>query len=218
MDWTQTIDSYCERMGPEYWAEPINAVTNLAFILAAIVMWRRSQGDRLAQLLCSVLFAIGVGSYLFHTHAQTWAALADVLPIGTFILIYIFAINRVGWGMSPRVALGVTALFIPYAALTVPLFQLVPGLGSSAGYAPVPLLIGVYALLLRRRAPQLARGLAIGAGLLILSLTFRTLDMPLCPNWPLGTHFAWHLLNGLMLGWMIAVYLRAALGKARADR
>lgn len=218
MDWTRTIDSYCERMGPDYWAEPINAVTNLAFILAAIVMWRRSQGDRLAQLLCAVLFAIGVGSYLFHTHAQTWAALADVLPIGIFILLYIFAINRVGLGMRPQIALGVTALFIPYAALTVPLFQMVPGLGSSAGYAPVPLLIGVYAFLLRRRAPELARGLAIGAGLLIASLTFRTLDMPLCANWPLGTHFAWHLLNGLMLGWMIAVYLSAALGKARADR
>lgn len=218
MDWTRTIDSYCERMGPDYWAEPINAVTNLAFILAAIVMWRRSQGDRLAQLLCAVLFAIGVGSYLFHTHAQTWAALADVLPIGIFILLYIFAINRVGLGMRPQIALGVTALFIPYAALTVPLFQMVPGLGSSAGYAPVPLLIGVYAFLLRRRAPELARGLAIGAGLLIASLTFRTLDIPLCANWPLGTHFAWHLLNGLMLGWMIAVYLSAALGKARADR
>ncbi|WP_300015690.1 ceramidase domain-containing protein [uncultured Roseobacter sp.] len=218
MDWTRTIDSYCERMGPDYWAEPINAVTNLAFILAAIFMWRRSQGDRLAQLLCATLFAIGVGSYLFHTHAQTWAALADVLPIAAFILIYIYAINRVGWRLGVLPALGVTGLFFPYAALTVPLFQMVPGLGASAGYAPVALLILIYAVLLRTRTPELAQGMAIGAGILILSLTFRTIDIPLCPQFPLGTHFMWHLLNGLMLGWMIAVYLRAALGKARADR
>ena len=68
---------------------------------------------------------------------------------------------------------------MPYAALTVPLFQMVPGLGSSAGYAPVPLLIAVYAVLLRRRLPEVARGLAIGAGILVVSLTFRTLDQPL---------------------------------------
>lgn len=216
MDWTRSIDSYCERLGPHYWAEPINAVTNLAFILAAVAMWRRSGADRLAQLLCAVLFAIGVGSYFFHTHAQTWAALADVLPIGLFILIYIFAINRVGWRLMPVPAFGVTLLFIPYAALTVPLFQKIPGLGASAGYAPVPLLILIYAVLLRTRAPDLARGMALGAGFLILSLTFRTLDMPLCPRWSHGTHFAWHVINGVMLGWMIAVYLRAALGKTRA--
>lgn len=216
MDWTRQIDSYCERLDASYWAEPVNAVTNLAFVIAALIMSRRSGGDRLAQLLCAVLFAIGVGSYLFHTHAQTWAAIADVTPILLYILIYIYAMNRVGWGLGLWPALGLTALFFPYAWLTVPLFQLVPGIGSSAGYAPVALLILIYAVLLRSRAPELARGLAIGGAILILSITFRSLDLPLCGQIPLGTHFLWHLLNGLMLGWMIEVYLRATLGKARA--
>ncbi len=216
MDWTRQIDSYCERLDASYWAEPVNAVTNLAFIIAALIMWRRSGSDRLAQLLCAVLFAIGVGSYLFHTHAQTWAAIADVTPILLYILIYIYAMNRVGWRLGFWPALGVTALFFPYAWLTVPLFQMVPGIGSSAGYAPVALLIVIYALLLHPRAPDLARGLAIGAAILIVSITFRSLDLPLCGQMPLGTHFLWHLLNGLMLGWMIEVYLRATLGKARA--
>ncbi|WP_299919035.1 ceramidase domain-containing protein [uncultured Roseobacter sp.] len=216
MDWTRAVDGYCERIGPAYWAEPINAVTNLAFVLAALYMWRRCGNDLLARLLCVVLFAIGVGSYLFHTHAQVWAGMADVLPIVLFILIYIFAINRVGWRLSFWAAFAVTCLFIPYAAVTVPIFQLVPGLGSSAGYAPVPVLILFYAILLRHRDPDLARGLALGAGLLVVSLIFRTLDLPLCARLPLGTHFAWHVLNGLMLGWMIEVYRRARLGKARA--
>jgi uncharacterized membrane protein len=61
---------------------------------------------------------------------------------------------------------------------------------------------------LRGPAPQTARGLAIGAAILILSLTFRTLDEPLCGVVPVGTHFLWHILNGLMLGWMIVVYVR----------
>ncbi len=210
MDWFQEIDGYCERLTPAYWAEPINAVTNAAFLIAAFIMWRRvrGQGMPLAMLLVVILAAIGIGSYLFHTHAQVWAALADVAPILLYILIYIFAINRDVWRMRPLPAAMVAALFIPYAAATLPLFQLVPGLGGSAAYAPVPLLILIYAFLLRNRTLETARGLAIGAFILIASITFRALDEPLCMQLPLGTHFMWHILNATMLGWMIEVYRR----------
>ena len=36
MDLMQAIDGYCERTGPEYWSEPVNAVTNAAFLIAAL--------------------------------------------------------------------------------------------------------------------------------------------------------------------------------------
>ena len=210
MDWMREIDGYCERLGPGYWAEPVNALTNLAFVLAALVMWLRTRGDRdrTETLLVAVLGAIGLGSFLFHTHARAWSALADTAPILAYVLIYIFAINRAGWGLRRVPALLLTAGFLPYAAAMVPLFGLVPGLGGSAAYAPIPLLILIYAALLRGRAPALARGLAMGAGILIVSILFRARDAPLCGIWPRGTHFLWHLLNATMLGWMIEVYHR----------
>jgi len=213
VDWTQAVDNYCERVDPSFWSEPVNAVTNAAFLIAALVMALRLRGAGLplANLLVAILAAIGVGSFLFHTFAQPWAGLADTLPILLFILAYIFAASRDYLGLSPRMAGLTVAGFIPYAAATVPLFSLIPGLGSSAGYAPVPVLIAGYAWLLRRRAPATARGLAIGTGLLVLSLTARTVDEPLCAAFPLGTHFLWHILNGLMLGWMIEVYRRHML-------
>ena len=206
----EPIDAYCERLDASYWAEPLNALTNAAFLIAAMVMWVRTRGMHLpfAPLLIALLTAIGVGSFLFHTHAQRWAGLTDVIPILLFILAYLYTANRAFLGLRPMPALGLTALFIPYAAALVPVFSMVPGLGSSAGYAPVPLLILIYAALLARRAPATARGLAIGAGVLIVSLTARTLDGPLCSAIPVGTHFLWHVLNGLMLGWMIEVYRR----------
>lgn len=216
MDLTRAIDGYCERLDPGFWAEPINAVTNGAFILSAVFMWARRGDVPRAGLLCLILFCIGVGSFLFHTFAQPWAAMADVAPILAFILAYVYAINRVGWGMSRWPALGVTALFFPYAALTVPVFGMLPWLGASAGYVPVALLILIYAVSLSGRDRQLAQGMAIGAGLLLVSLVFRTLDLPLCDAVPLGTHFMWHLINAVLLGWMIEVYARAALGKPRA--
>lgn len=214
--WLESVDAYCERSGPEYWSEPLNALTNLAFVLAAVLVWPRVRGRPTGQVMAVTLAVIGVGSWLFHTHANRLTGLMDVLPILAFILIYVFAATRDYFGARPWVAGLVTLGFIPYAAALVPVFGLIPGIGSSAGYAPVPLLILIYALLLRHRAPATARGLAIGAGILILSLTARTLDQPLCAAMPMGTHLWWHLLNATMLGWMILVWSRHRDGAALA--
>ncbi|BAQ70233.1 hypothetical protein NHU_03089 [Rhodovulum sulfidophilum] len=213
MDWTRQIDAYCERTDPAFWSEPVNAATNAAFLLAAVIMWRRTGGLPLGRALAAVLGLIGIGSFLFHTLATEWASMADVGPILGFILLYLFVANRAYWGLGLWPSLGLTALFIPYAVIAGSLFARLDWLGSSAGYAPVALLILIYALALARRLPQVAAGLGIGVGLLAISLAFRTLDQPLCAALPLGTHFLWHLLNAAMLGWMIEVYRRHEAGR-----
>lgn len=207
MNWSEQVDGYCERLDFAYWAEPVNAVTNLAFIIAALIMWRRA-GTGPARIMTAILFCIGVGSYLFHTHATRWAGLADVAPIGIFILTYLFFVNRyvVGWPLWAS-ALG-TAAFLPYAAVLVPILDGVPFLAISNFYWTVPILLVVYAIMLRRRLPDVARGFVIGAAILCLSITIRSVDLVWCEAWPLGTHFGWHILNGIMLGWMIEVLNR----------
>ncbi|MEM1066741.1 MAG: ceramidase domain-containing protein [Pseudomonadota bacterium] len=212
MEWTRYIDGYCERTDPSYWAEPVNAVTNAAFVIAALIMWHRGAGLPLARALAIVLGAIGIGSYLFHTHAQVWSAIADVVPIVVFILLYLFVANRIYWRMPLWLALLGTAAFIPYAAALAPAFDALPFFTVSSFYWPVPLLILIYAFLLRTRMPATAQGLAIGAGILIVSLIARSVDEMLCSAIPLGTHFLWHILNGVMLGWMIEVYVRHERG------
>jgi hypothetical protein len=206
MDWLAAVDGYCERLGPGVWAEPVNAVTNLAFLVAAGVMWPRVAG--VGRVLCIMLALIGVGSFLFHTHANRLTGLMDVTPIAAFILIYLFAAARDFLGLPGWAAALVAAGFIPYALALTPLFAALPFFQVSAFYWPVPLLILIFAALLARRAPGTARGLALGAGVLVVSLVFRSLDEGLCPAFPLGTHFLWHVLNGLMLGWMIEVWRR----------
>lgn len=211
MDWMQQVDAYCERTDFSYWSEPVNAVTNAAFLIAAATLWPRVRGLPLARALTVILAVIGVGSFLFHTHATAWAATADVAPILAFILVYLFAANRHYWGLGFLPSLGLTALFVPYAAATAPVFGLIPGLGASAAYAPVALLIFVHALLLRARLPETAAALGIGGGLLVVSIGFRALDGAVCDAFPLGTHFMWHILNATMLGWMIELYRRHML-------
>lgn len=210
MDWFAQIDGYCERTDPSYWAEPINAITNLSFIIAAIVMWPRSAGVPMARMLCVILFAIGLGSYLFHTHATAWAAMADVVPIGLFILIYLFAINRDVVPMRTSRAILATLLFFPFAAIIVPILNQIPFLRISNFYWTVPILLMIYGVFLRHKV-ELVRGFWVGAAILTVSISFRSLDMRLCGALPLGTHFIWHVLNGVMLGWMIEVYRRHML-------
>jgi hypothetical protein len=218
MELNRSLDIYCERLGPGYWAEPLNAVSNAAFLVAAVVMWRRvrGQGMPLATALCAVLAVIGVGSYLWHTHAQVWAVMVDTGAIAVFTVLFVFTANRDFLGLRLLPALGATALFFPYVALAVPLFDQLPFFSVSSGYWPLPLLMVIYAGLLARRAPATSRGLLISAGIVTLSLTLRSLDEPLCRTLPFGTHFLWHTFNGLLLAWVIEVYRRHMTGTSRA--
>jgi len=214
VDWFQQFDGYCERTDLTYWSEPINAVTNLAFIVAALIMWRLVCQNIRARILCVILFLIGSGSYLFHTHATAWAGLADVAPIGAFILFYLFLVNRDLLGWPLWAALIGTLAFLPYAAAVTTVAQALPFFFISSFYWTVPLLLLIYAAALRKNRPNLVRGFLVGAVILSISITFRSLDEILCDTIPFGTHFLWHCLNAVMLAYMIHVYARHVL----ADR
>ena len=209
MDWFRAVNSYCERTDASYWSEPLNALSNAAFLVAAALCWRITARDPGARLLVLILAAIGVGSFLFHTHAQVWAMMADVAPIQAFILVYIY-LATVRYFDAPRWAgLAAAVGFVPASVWAGAAIGRAFGpMNGSVGYVPVVIVIAVYALALARRAPATARGMAAGAALLTASLFFRTIDAGICAAWPTGTHFLWHILNGILLGWMIHVLVR----------
>ncbi|MEM7176354.1 MAG: ceramidase domain-containing protein [Pseudomonadota bacterium] len=220
MELTQKIDGYCERMGPEYWAEPINAITNLAFILAGIwcLMMARRAGrtDGAVMLLSILIIVIGVGSYLFHTHATGWAALADVIPIGLFIFsFFAIAMNRFV-GLEWWKAGVATVLFLAAAVFLSWLFRMTitPYIGGSTSYFPAMIALFVVGLYLRGQAHP-AGGWLIAAGwIFVASLTFRALDLPLCGSVPFGTHFMWHILNGVVLATLVVSVIRHGAPRA----
>lgn len=208
MDWFQAIDNYCERTDASFWSEPLNAATNLSFLLAAAFCWRflDVRHDRGIRLLTILLAVIGIGSFLFHTFAQPWAGLADVLPIQAFILVYIHLATVRFFKAPPWAGFASAAVFIPAAAGTSALIEsLVGPLNGSTAYLPVLLVISIYVALVGRYDRRTLGGLALGEAILALSLFFRTIDAEVCMAIPIGTHFLWHLLNGVLLGWMICV-------------
>ena len=208
MNWAEQIDGYCERMDLSYWSEPFNALTNAAFLIAALILWRRTAGLPLARALCVILGLIGIGSYLFHTLATVWAATADVLPILVFGLLYLFAANRDYLGWPVWVAVAAAAAFLPFAAGVGVVLRDVPFLGISSVYWAFPILFFIYGAVLWRRSPETGRGLLIAGAILSASISARSTDEMLCETIPMGTHFLWHILNAVVLGWVIEVYRR----------
>ncbi|MET1414043.1 ceramidase domain-containing protein [Roseibium sp. HPY-6] len=210
MDLTQQLDNYCERIGPEFWSEPLNAITNAAFLIAAAVaflIWRRKTPDDWVGLaLIVILAAIGIGSFLFHTFATVWAVLADVIPIVIFIHVYLYvALIRyleLAWWAS----LGIVVAFLVATVLFADtLFA--PLVGSSAGYVPALLAIFVVGTLFARKDKKLGAQVLLTGLVFLASLTFRTLDEPLCSHIEFGIHFMWHILNAVVLFLLIRVLI-----------
>jgi hypothetical protein len=205
---------YCERTSDGFWGEPFNAVTNLAFIIAALLLAVRFYKLRLSArnafdvlLLIGLLFAIGIGSFLWHTLATPWSAWADVMPILLFIsvylLTYLIRITAFGW---PRVLGG----FVLFHLFNTGLQMLLPAdtLNGSIFYLPTLVALLMMGLYSRRQEHPEAGGLMFAGGLFILSVLLRTLDFTLCAIWPVGTHFIWHLLNAYLLFGLTGLVMR----------
>ena len=96
MNWFEAVDGYCERIDTSFWSEPLNALTNIFFLVAAVWVLRREGLNSTARILALILGMIGVASFLFHSFAQAWAGALDVLFILLFTLLYLLAAEKNG--------------------------------------------------------------------------------------------------------------------------
>jgi hypothetical protein len=194
------IDLYCERIGAGLLAEPINVITNVAFFIAAwaarSLARRRNVVSTDVRVLIALSIMIGAGSGLFHAFATGWARILDEVPILLFQLWYLWLYTR-----------RVMTLRAPFAAASLAGYMAAAIFGrrfphllnGSLVYAPALILmlyLGLYHFLQHKAGRFL---LLAATGAFLASLTFRSLDEALCPYVPIGTHFLWHILNGVVL-------------------
>jgi hypothetical protein len=225
MNLSERVFLYCERgTSPELLAEPLNAASNGAFLLAALIalllLLRRPKQDRRADhaLLIALVFLVGLGSLAFHLLADKGSLLADVIPINLFMLVYLgFALNRL-LGIPPG---WTVLLLIGFTGINSVVGRLkcwgggigFPGpevvgaaecLNGSLGYLPALAAMAIIGGLLYERRHPAAPYILWAALIFAVSVTFRSIDMAMCgatlfEGRKLGTHFIWHLLNGLTL-------------------
>jgi Ceramidase len=198
------LDDYCERLGsPELWAEPLNAVTNLAFLIAAwrifallrALTWRETKD---IYALTLVLCCIGVGSGAWHLYPTSTTLMMDVLPITLFIYGYMAAFLRRVWSLARwKIAL-ILAAMLGSNAVTTAIFPPDTLFGTIL-YMPTYAVLVIITLIGYTTRAVWATPLTYTVLLWTCSLTMRTIDKPLCELLPNGTHFMWHTLNAWVL-------------------
>lgn len=220
------LDTYCERAGDAaLLAEPLNAVTNIVFMVGAVMAARhllrqpqhgfRQVGD--LWLLIVSLFSIGIGSTLWHLYATPPMLLADVLPITIFINIYIIASLRRLLHFSWLISGGCWGA---YAMLSVAAqtYLSPDALNGSVMYLPAYLaLVALMGGLLVKND----RSATVFTSVLLvfsISLILRTMDLMLCHLLPFGTHFLWHVLNAYVTYRLLMVLIERAGTSQTASR
>jgi hypothetical protein len=192
----------CESLANGFLAQPINAVSSLAFVVAGFLLfWAATRDGYRGPLIVGfsvTMVAVGIGSVAFHGPG---GVVADWVHDGsiTALLVLIVAAeigNAIGWNQR-RVVAG-------WAAVSAVLWS-VEWIWSRAGdtlNAPLAAfaVVGVLATQ-RAEAPkreERTRGILVGLAILglggVIMLLSRT-GGPLCaPNSLLQGHAIWHVL------------------------
>ena len=199
MDLFSQIDIYCERLAPGLLAEPLNLFSNGSFLVAAYFCSRYQRTltetpmPAAVKWLTGWLFLVGIGSIIFHSFANLLSQFLDVGPIGVFVISFLYLWNRQVLQRSILRILGDLVILI---ALTALFLTVVPkdAVGGSQGYFSVVIFLGYYGFLHHKLHRE--KGLIKATGLFVLALIFRSLDELLCPIFPHGLHFLWHLCVG----------------------
>jgi hypothetical protein len=182
---TDYVDGYCERVAPGLWGEPLNSLSSLAFLVAAVLVWRLAAGDRTGRLLAGLIGLVFVTSTVFHLLATRWAAVGDSAGVLVFALacVVLFFGRRPAWLAAPA-----------FLALTVVSAVLGGGL-----YLSVLIALFAFAVILAFARDAYWTHYAVAGAVFALSLSLRAVDRDVCDYVPVGTHFLWHLLNGVVL-------------------
>ncbi len=211
--------AYCERAGHAgLWAEPLNAITNLAFIWFAYKAWLlfrdidhrsfKRIGD--IWVLTFAMVAIGIGSGLWHSYAAPgWTVIADIVPIYIFINVCVFSLFIRLLNFKWFQAIVVWIVFTT-ASVAAELYLPRDLFNGSIMYAPSWAMLGGVALLLNIRKSPHSPDLWFAVQIFTASLLFRTIDQTTCDSNPFGTHFIWHLLNAVLLFNLVKTLVKKA--------
>jgi hypothetical protein len=197
--WLNPVDIYCERLDASFWSEPINAITNLAFIIAGWLIWRMRSPQ--SSLMAILLILIGLGSFSFHTFANRLTGLLDVLAIALYLVSFAYLVPKQwSWGSRWTQIGSVITLFILIVLCQFATNYMKPALPwmPSGIYVGAWSALFLYAALTQNFNPIAARYLWLAVLVFPFSLLSRQLDMPLCES-GFSTHWLWHVLNGVTL-------------------
>ena len=190
---------YRERgLSVEFWAEPLNALTNASFVIAAVFAWdiaaRKRAATRMTIALLSLAGLIGYGSFFFHTLPSHFTMWLDIVPIALFQVVFLWLVSHEMLALNRLVSVGIVAGVAGSSFALLPLHE---PLNGSLFYVPSLLAMLTIGVSWARRSSSEPYLLVGAACCFLLALTARSLDWKV--SWHFGTHFLWHVLNGVVV-------------------
>lgn len=156
--------------------------------------------------MCTLVYCIGIGSSLFHTFANLSTMALDVIPIGLYIVYYLWHWNNSIMRHNIKTTSLVIGVWLASTIFMTVSFKNLP-LNGSQSYLSIALFLpwmayqqkALFAKSFGPQIPPYHSLLKLGSVVFIVSLLFRSFDASICPFWQYGTHFLWHLFNGILL-------------------
>src|SRR3989344_3769333 len=182
--------TYCELLSHLATPEPLNVISNLAFFVAAWLVWRTLQPRSLPERVLPVLLGIvGVASawwHLFHTSAGDTA---DTLSVAIFAIAAaaVFLYNII----PSRSLVSIAVALLAALALGA---ERLHWLNGSIPYIVLLLAFGVGGIAYVKKFPKKRRLVMIAFATFALAIVCRSIDLASCPFILFGTHFLWHVL------------------------
>ena len=192
------IGYYCGRFGPGFWGEPLNSLSNLAFVFGAVIafwFWRSSPSrDPWQLLLFSLVASVGVGSFIFHSHPVPATLVIDLVPIQIFGLVALAYVCLRYVRLTPSKTVALLLAFFLVRQLWIRSVN--QGLlGGGITHVPAVLMLLSFGVVLKLRRSPVANFLLLACVAYVAALLVRSWDLYLCSAFPIGLHWLWHLLT-----------------------
>ncbi len=214
----------CERAGLGVFAEPLNVLSSFAFIFVAVAIFQyyRKHEDLERKwiwdihVLTAITFIIGINSVIFHAFPTRVTELLDTSAIVLFIMLYFWSVLfRIGRCNFFQAGICFVA-FLGFSHILVAQFP--HALNDSIGYLSSMIALIVIAVHLHLKARPSSQHFMLAALVGVVSLFCRAIDHEVCPMFPIGTHFVWHMLNATLLYILLKQIIRNVNRDARLKR
>ena len=119
------ISRWCERVSPSIFREPINAFSNVGFMITGLIMfWILSNEDKktndftgltnISILYASVVIFLGPGSFLMHGTHSYWGQWIDNVSMATYIIVpWLYNLKELGnWSFKRFITTYILIVFI----------------------------------------------------------------------------------------------------------
>lgn len=187
--------TYCEKVANSIFIEPVNALTNLAFLISTILTYKMLKAKNIKNSIYYffpwIIFLIGFGSTSWHLYRSPVTLLFDAIPIYIFLGLSFFLLLR-KLVKNTNLTFGAIGLFILLQIFLTINFPYI--FNGSIRHIINAIILLALVFWTYKKVGKVALQLVFVFLIYIVGIIFRTIDLQICPIFNVGTHFLWHLL------------------------